>query len=126
MIIHMFSGKWPEPQIGQIHVEHESNRMIPVSEAERRKVFLTAIGDKHPMMSLIRQCIANNSKKRPNANEIVLQLKAMAAKNSPSFSNRLEMLQHIDERKSNEEKLRKKLRSHIKTIWQELNKGGYV
>jgi serine/threonine protein kinase len=116
MIIHMFSGKWPEPQIAQIRLEYESDRMIPVSEAERRKVFLTAIGDKHPMMSLIRQCIANNSKKRPNANEIVAQLKAMVAKNSPSFSNRLEMLQHIDRRKSNEERLQ----SQNKTLRQEL------
>jgi serine/threonine protein kinase len=96
MIVHMFSGKWPEPQIGQIRLELESDKMIPVSEAERREVFLTAIGDKHPLMSLIRQCIANNFKKRPNANEIVLQLKEMVAKNSPSFSNRLEMLQHIE------------------------------
>jgi serine/threonine protein kinase len=124
MIIHMFSGKWPEPQIGQIRLEHKSDRMIPVSEVERREVFLTAIGDKHPLMRLIRQCIANNSKKRPKANEIVLQLKEMVAKNSPTFSNRLEMLQHIDK---NEERLQ----SQIKTLRQELKaatakkQGGY-
>ena len=38
MMIHMFSGRWPEPQVGQIRTDR--GRMIPVSEAERRAVFL--------------------------------------------------------------------------------------
>ena len=37
-MIHVFSGRWPEPQVGPIH--SDSSKMIPVSEAERRDVFL--------------------------------------------------------------------------------------
>ena len=88
-------------------MEPDSDRMIPVSEAERREVFLTAIGNKHPMMNLIHQCISNNPKRRPNANEIVPRLMDVVVKYPPSFSNRLEMLQQIDiERKASEEKVR--------------------
>ena len=108
MIIHVFCGKWPEPQVAPIHMDPNTDRMIPVSEAERREVFITAIGDKHPMMNLIRQCISNNPKKQPKSSEIVPQLKAMVVKNPPSFSNQLEMLQQIDiEKRSCESQIKK-------------------
>ena len=120
MMIHVFSGKWPEPQVAPIHMEPDSDRMIPVSEAERREVFLTAIRNKHPMMNLLHQCINNNPKRRPNANVIVLQLKDVVVKNPLSFSNRLEMLQQIDiQKKSSEEKIRlqtEKLQSQIERL----------
>ena len=96
MIIHIFSGKWPEPQEAQIRMDPDSDKMIPVSEAERREVFLKTVGDKHPIMNLIHQCISNSPKRRPNAREIVPQLKDMMTKNPPSYSNRLKMLQQID------------------------------
>ena len=38
MMIHIFSGRWPEPQIGQIHID--AGKLIPVTEAERRLLFL--------------------------------------------------------------------------------------
>ena len=38
LVIHMLSGQWPEPQIGQIRFE--GDKLIPVTEAERREVFL--------------------------------------------------------------------------------------
>ena len=124
MMIHMFSGKWPEPQEAQIRMEHDSDKMIPVSEAERRDVFLTAIGNEHPMMNLICKCVSNNPKKRPNTNEIVPQLRDIMVKNPPSLSNRLEMLQQIDiERKSSEDKVclqTKKLLSQIERLQLEL------
>ena len=56
IMIHMFSGQWPEPQIGPVHTE--GNRMIPVSEADRRAEFLQAIGNEHPLMdaSIMTHC----------------------------------------------------------------------
>ena len=38
MMIHMFSGRWPEPQVGPNRFE--GDQLIPVTEAERREVFL--------------------------------------------------------------------------------------
>ena len=93
LMIHMFSGRWPEPQVGPVRVE--SGRMIPVSEAERREVFLRAIGNEHPLMDLILRLINNDPQVRPHASEIVERLAAMVLQFPASFANRLEMLRHI-------------------------------
>ena len=93
MMIHMFSGRWPEPQVGPIHTE--PGKMIPVSEAERREVFLKDIGNDHPLMDLILKCIDNHPQTRANATKIAARLAEMAAKCPASFSNRLEMLKCI-------------------------------
>ena len=95
MIIHIFSGKWPEPQVGPIRAE-PGGRMIPVSEAERREEFLRAIGNDHPLMDLIRKCIDNYVQSRAHANEIVEQLADMVLQFPASFANRLEMLRQIE------------------------------
>ena len=95
MMIHMFSGRWPEPQVGQIRAE-PGGRMIPVSEAERREVFLRAIGNDHPMMDLIRKCIDNYVQARAHASEIVERLAEMVLQFPASFTNRLEMLRRIE------------------------------
>ena len=95
MMIHMFSGRWPEPQVGQIRAE-SGGRMIPVSEAERREEFLQAIGNDHPLMDLIRKCIDNYVQSRAHANEIVERLADMVLQFPASFANRLEMLRQIE------------------------------
>ena len=94
MIIHVLNGKWPEPQCGQISMKQ--GKMIPVSEAERRQVFLDAVGEKHPLMDLILRCIDTDPQRRPRANEVVFRLKDMILQNPLSFSNQVEMLKEID------------------------------
>ena len=95
MMIHMFSGQWPEPQVGQVHAQHDG-KMIPVSEAERRVVFLQAIGNDHPLMDLILKCIHNYPQARANANELVERLANVVLQFPASFPNRLEMLGRIE------------------------------
>ena len=95
MMIHMFSGRWPEPQVGPNHTGPDGT-MIPVSEAERREVFLRAIGNDHPLMDLILKCIRNHPKSRAHASEIVEQLAEMVSQFPASFANRLEMLRQIE------------------------------
>ena len=96
MMIHMFSGQWPEPQVGQIRTELDG-RMTPVSEAERREVFLRAIGNDHPLMDLILKCIHNYPKSRAHASEIVGRLAEMVLQFPASFANRLdEALRQIE------------------------------
>ena len=72
LIIHVFTGRWPEPQCSQIRMD--DGKMIPVSEAERRKVFLDDIGSEHPLMELILKCIDNDPKQRVQASEIMQKL----------------------------------------------------
>ena len=90
MMIHVYCGKWPEPQVGQIRME--DGRMIPVSEAERRSVFLDEIGRGHSLMGIILQCINNDPQLRPSTDDIVKQLAKMANKFGSDFSKQLDIL----------------------------------
>ena len=96
MMIHMFNGQWPEPQVGQIRAEPDG-RMTPVSEAERREVFLRAIGNDHPLMDLILKCIHNYPKSRAHASEILGRLAEMVLQFPASIANLLdEALRQIE------------------------------
>ena len=100
MMIHIFSGKWPEPQIGPNR--HQDNQLIPVSEAERRDTFLQIIGNAHPLMDLIQKCIQNNPQSRADANEIETHL----ARFSHNLENRMEIMRtHSEEVKQLQQKI---------------------
>ena len=94
MMIHMFSGRWPEPQVGQ--TRFEGDQLIPVTEAERREMLLQAIGNDHPLMDLILRCINNDPRRRAIASKIVERLSTMNLQFTASFANRLEMLRQIE------------------------------
>ena len=94
MMIHMFSGQWPEPQVGPNRTEPDG-RLIPVTEAERRVAFLQIIGSNHPLMNLILKCINNRTWARAHASEIVERLAEMVLQFPATFANRLEMLRRI-------------------------------
>ena len=120
LMIHMFSGRWPEPQVGPIRVE--SGRMIPVSEAERREVFLRAIGNEHPLMDLISRLINNDPQVRPHASEIVERLAAMVLQFPASFANRLEMLRHIQHQEEEKHVVREEREAENRQNQQEITR----
>ena len=94
LILHMFSGQWPEPQVGPSRVE--GGKLIPVTEAERREVFFQVIESNHPLMDLIHKCISNDPQLRPHASEIVSRVDWTASQFPASFANRLDMLRCIE------------------------------
>ncbi|MCG8626238.1 MAG: protein kinase [Proteobacteria bacterium] len=96
LLIHVLSGKWPEPQIGPNQIDPETERLVPVSEAERRKTLLDSIGYDHQLMELILKCIDNNPKHRPPSSNVVESLKEMKFAFSTPFANQLEMLARIE------------------------------
>ena len=104
LMIHVFSGRWPEPQVGPNRTE--PGRLIPVSEAERRGVFLQAIGNDHPLMDLILKCIDNHTQTRAHASEIMERLAEMVLQFPASFANRLEMLRQIERMEEEKQALR--------------------
>ena len=93
LMIHVLSGKWPEPQIGPNRTE--GSHLIPVSEAERRGPFLEAIGGDHPLMDIILKCIYNNPEMRAQTSEIVDRLTDMVEQHPISFKNQLDMMEYI-------------------------------
>ena len=104
LMIHVFSGRWPEPQVGQ--TRFEDGRLIPVTEAERREVFLRAIGSDHLLMVLILKCIDNHPQTRAHASEIVERLAEMVLQFPAIFANRLEMLRQIEHQEEEKQTLR--------------------
>ena len=85
LMIHMFSGRWPQPQVGQTRIESE--KLILVTQA---------IGNDHPLMDLIIKCIQNRPNARAHVSEIVERLSDMVIRFPITFSNRLEMLTFIE------------------------------
>jgi serine/threonine protein kinase len=75
LMIHIFSGKWPEPQCSPIRIE--GGKMIPVSEAGRRDVFLQIIGYSHPLMELILKCVNNDPQQRVHVDVILKMLETV-------------------------------------------------
>ena len=114
LMIHMFSGRWPEPQVGQ--TRFEGRQLVPVIEAERREVFLRAIGNDHPLMDLILKCIANHPQTRPHTSEIVERLAMIVSLFPPSFSNRLEMLRKIEDHEEKKHTLKIELETEIQKM----------
>ena len=94
LMIHTFSGRWPEPQVGPSQIE--GGRLVPVTEAERREVFLRAIGNNHPLMDMILVCINNDPRRRAKASKLVERLAEMVLQFPASTTNHLEMLRQID------------------------------
>ena len=74
IIIHLLCRKWPVPQIGPTFTDPESGKLIPVSEADRRKEYIQMIGSDHPLMKLILKCLSNVPEKRAHASEMVEHL----------------------------------------------------
>ena len=113
MMIHTFTAEWPLPSIGPTRIDPANpDRLIPVTEAERREEFLQRISPDHPLMYLIMRCLSNNPQRRPRAAEIVGQMVGVVLEHPPSFENRVEMLQRVsalltEKRELEEEVVRK-------------------
>ena len=78
LMIHILSGQWPEPRVEPNRVE--GNKLVPVSEADRRRKYIEMIGNSHPLMELVLRCINNNPQLRPHSGEIVNQLSELVLK----------------------------------------------
>ena len=113
MMIHTFTAEWPLPKIGPNRIDPANpDRLIPVTEAERREHFLRKITPDHPLMDLIMRCLSNNPQRRPRAVEIVGRMVGVVLEHPPSFENRVEMLQRVsalltEKRELEEEVVRK-------------------
>ncbi len=113
MMIHTFTAEWPLPKIGPTRIDPANpDRLIPVTEAERREEFLRRIPPDHPLMDLIMRCLSNNPQRRPRAAEMVGRMVGVVLEHPPSFENRVEMLQRVsalltEKRELEEEVVRK-------------------
>ena len=111
LMIHVLSGKWPEPQLGQTRIE--GGKLVPVSEAERRDTFLEVIGIDHPLMDLILKCIDNNPEIRANTCDIVSRLVKTVQQHPIPFTSELDMMDYIRKLQEKNEALEKKCKNTL-------------
>ena len=104
LMIYVLSGKWPDPQIGPTRLEY--GKLTPVSEAERREIFLQIIGGDHPLMDIILKCIDNDPEQRIRANMTVVGLKTIVAQFPTIFQNQLQLQQYIKDNDEDKRVLR--------------------
>ena len=114
LVIHILSGRWPQPHVGQVKLEE--GKLIPVSEAERREVFLQAIGYDHPLMELIRKCINNDPNCRVPVSKIVQSMAALVAKLPSTVDNRLEILRRTQAQDEKIQSLREEVDQKTREI----------
>ena len=70
LIIHILCSDWPLPSAPTKIDPTCPDAVLPVTEFERRKRYITKIGLDHPAVPLIRKCIHNSSANRPNINTV--------------------------------------------------------
>ena len=74
LIIHTLCGRWPFPEDVFRPDPQNPGTIIPISEVERRAEYLQEIGNDHPLMAVIRQCLSNTPAWRPEAPVVLDQV----------------------------------------------------
>ena len=98
MVIHVLCGRWPFSTDVFRPDPRNPDVLVPVSELDRRAEYLRDIGQDHPLMGLISQCLSNAPTRRPEASEILRQITATASRVPERHQNKIEMLQHWEGR----------------------------
>ena len=92
LMLHIFSGRWPLP-CRPNHVSPEDpNRLILLSEAERREEYLQGMGKEHPLKQLILECLSNNPGDRPDMEVVLERVREILVEFPPSFEDKLAVL----------------------------------
>ena len=109
MMVHVLSGQWPFPgEAVRVNPRNPNNPndLVGVTEFDRREEYINLIGNEHPLMTLIRQCLSNSPSHRPTSSEVHQRVSAVAADHPPSFTNRVEMMERIKTLSEEKERVR--------------------
>ena len=96
LIIHTFCGRWPFPEDAFRPDPQNPGTIIPISEVERRAEYLQEIGNEHPLMAVIHQCLSNTPAWRPEATALLDRVNTVLSALPQQFTNRVEMLQQVE------------------------------
>ena len=116
MVIHVLCGRWPFPDDAFRPDPRNPDVLVPVSELDRRAEYLRDIGQDHPLMGLISQCLSNAPTRRPEASEILRQITATASRVPERHQNKIEMLQHCEDRVQEKQSQIESLATQIQTL----------
>ena len=108
MMIHIFSGKWPEPPIE----ENEIKRIISVGE------------DSHTesRVDLITRCIRSDPTKRPRASNVLERISDLKKQSPALYANQLEMLKRIELQEMEKRILKEEGEANVQKAKQQMDK----
>ena len=118
LIIHVLCGRWPFPADAFQADPRNPGSFVPISEVERRAEYLQEINQGNRLLALIRRCLSNAPASRPEATEILHQIKAVLSQLPATFENRLGMVQRIKSQRAEIEPLRAEIGSQRAEIAQ--------
>ena len=98
LIVHTLCGRWPFPEDAFRPDPQNPDTMIPITEVERRAEYLQEIGNDHPLIAMIRQCLSNAPARRPEAPALLDQVNTILSTLPQPFTNRVEMVQQFEAR----------------------------
>ena len=119
LIIHTLCGRWPFPEDAFHPDPQNPDAIIPVCEVERRAEYLQEIGDDHPLMGLIRQCLSNIPAQRPEAPVLLDQVNTIL---SSLPTNRVKMLQQFEVHIQSEQSKIESQQSEIESLRAEVER----
>ena len=96
LIIHIFCGRWPHPADAFCLDPQNPGTVLPVSEVDRRAEYLRDIGQDHPLMELIEECLSNVPSQRPETSVILLTLDAIMSRVPLTHQSNMEMQIQIE------------------------------
>ena len=96
MVIHVLCGRWPFPADAFRPDPRNPDVLVPVSELDRRAEYLRDIGQDHPLIGLISQCLSNAPTRRPEASEILRQITATASRVPERHQNQIEIQAEVE------------------------------
>ena len=125
LIIHTFCGRWPFPEDAFRPDPQNPDKIIPASEVERRAEYLQEIGNDHPLMAVIHQCLSNVPARRPESPALLGQVNTILSVLPQQFTNRVEMLQQFEARIQTLTAANQSIQSEIDTMQYEIDSKQY-
>ena len=98
-MVHLLSGKWPLPSSATVVDPLNPGRVTGRTEAQRRQEYLDDIGQDHPLMELILECLSNSPNHRLNAEDILQRVRTAAREYQPAFANKMAQIKADNEQR---------------------------
>ena len=122
LIIHTLCGRWPFPEDAFRPDPQNPDKIIPVSEVQRRAEYLHEIGNDHPLMAPICQCLSNVPAQRPEAPVLLDQVNTILSALPQLFTNQVKMLRQFEALVQSKQSVINLQRSKIESLRAEVER----
>ena len=119
MILHVLCGKWPYPSNLFEPDPQNPDTLVPATEVDRRARFLQQMGVDHPLSGLVRQCLSNTPRQRPEAALLLQHISTVRAGLLKPEENLAQQLEHVRRENHTLTKENQTLAEKVQTLTEE-------